>query len=157
MRGSLTLVALGTLLVSACGPAPAPSPAPLPAAGGEHAVMVIFKNELGNSFRPERLEVALDGQLLFMKAAETGLAEAPQLVLARDLPLPAGAHVLTLQLVLRGHGHGVFAYLKDYKFTVRSSHEFQARHGLVITIRAHALVDAPIDKRPAVRFEESLR
>jgi hypothetical protein len=154
------------LLASACGagttgsaPPAAPVAPAAPAAGpaGEHAVTFVFADEMGSAFRIERLDVALDGRPLYVKAAATGLAEKRQLVLARDLPLPGGEHALDLQLVFRGHGEGVFAYLKGYTFRVKSRHVFQAQPGLVVAIHARERPDGPLEQRPFVQFEEGFR
>jgi hypothetical protein len=158
-----TVLALGALGASACGPGaagsrpPAAGPPPAAAPGGEHAITVVFANELSAAFRPETLEVGLDGRPLFLRTAAAGLAEQREILVARDLPLPAGDHVLLLRLGLRGHGEGVFSYLKGYTFTVRSSHTFRPKPGLVVTIHAHERPQMPLDQRPAVRFEETLR
>jgi hypothetical protein len=154
------LVTLAVLFGSACGPgaggtrAPAAAPAPL---DGDHPGTFIFANEMGQGFRLEHLDVGIDGRRLFTKASDTGLAEERQLLLARDLPLPAGAHVLLVQLTLRGHGEGVFSYLKGYTFKVRSSHTFWVKPGLVVATHARERPGVPLEQRPFVHFEEALR
>ena len=154
-RGLLVAVLLAAACGPDAGPRPPTGPAP-PPAGGEHAVSFAFANELGAAFRLVRLEVAVDGRLLFVRAAET-LADEREILLAGDLPLAAGEHTITLHAGLRGDGKGVFSYLREYRFTVRSSHRFQARPGLVVTVHLHERFDVPIDQRPAVRFEEGVR
>lgn len=153
---------MGMLLASACGGGsaggqPAAILAPTLAPGGEHAIAFAFANEMGTGFRLESIDVGLDGRQLYLKTAATGLADEREILLARDLPLPAGEHVVELKLVFRGQGEGVFSYLKGYTFTVRSRHVFQARPGLVIGIHARERTGGPLEQRPYVQFEETLR
>jgi hypothetical protein len=155
------LLTLGVLLASACGSGSAggqpPAMAQVAPPGGEHAITFVFANEMGTAFRLERIDVGLDGRQLYLKAAATGLAEEREIQLARDLPLPAGEHVVDLELIFRGNGEGVFSYLKGYTFKVRSRHVFQARPGLVIGIHARERTGGPLEQRPHVQFEETQR
>jgi hypothetical protein len=156
--GPIIAAALVAAGCGGSGPAPPPAAPAAPAAPGvEHPVGFEFANEIGPGFRLQRLDVLLDDRPLYTRTGETGLAEERRIRLAADLPLPAGEHTLTLHAVLRGDGQGVFAYLKEYKFTVRSSHRLQARPGLVVTVRLRERPNAPIEQRPHVTFEEALR
>jgi hypothetical protein len=63
-------------------------------------------------------------------------------------------------LELRGHGYGVFSYLRGYRFEVRSSHSFTVTEGKAVTLRAIAYekggVTTPLEQRPAVRYIENV-
>jgi hypothetical protein len=76
-----------------------------------------------------------------------------------DVAVPAGAHELRVRLQYQGNGFGVFAYLKGYKFDVRSSHSIIAPPGelTVVTVVGHEKggVTTPLEERPAVRWIES--
>ena len=71
-----------------------------------------------------------------------------------------GNHTISVTMVFRGHGYGIFTYLKGYRFTVRSSHTFTAAEGRqnVITVRAFEKgnVTTELKDRPAIKFEISL-
>ncbi len=99
--------------------------------------------------------LAVDGELAFD-------ANDPELFARERWPLleselGPGTHELGVLLVLAGNGHGVFAYLREYRFEVRSSHELtidrDSRPGVVV-IEAYEKdgLATPLEQRPAVRF-----
>jgi hypothetical protein len=73
-------------------------------------------------------------------------------------PIAPGSHTISVMLLYRGHGYGVFKYLNKYKFTVRSSHTFTAAEGKAIKIEVIGFerggITTPLEKRPAVDFKE---
>jgi hypothetical protein len=62
---------------------------------------------------------------------------------------------------LRGHGYGVFSYLRGYKFEVKSSHAFTITEGKTIQLEAVAWekggVTTPLEQRPALRYVEKVK
>jgi hypothetical protein len=77
---------------------------------------------------------------------------------AFDGGVPSGDHVLDVHLRCRGSGHGVFSYLSQYRFDVRSSLAFALMPGDRLGLRAVAWErgdeTTDLSDRPAVRFEE---
>ncbi|MCX7808083.1 MAG: dihydrolipoamide acetyltransferase, partial [Deltaproteobacteria bacterium] len=71
-----------------------------------------------------------------------------------------GDHNLTVNLEYRGHGYGIFSYLKGYRFRVRSSYTFNVPEGKSVTLRVVAYEKggptAPLEERPAVRYLERI-
>ena len=69
-------------------------------------------------------------------------------------------HTISVHMIFRGHGYGIFSYLRGYKFTVRSSHTFTASEGRqnVITVRAYEKgnITTELKDRPAIKFEVNL-
>ena len=65
------------------------------------------------------------------------------------------------KLEYRGHGYGIFSYLKGYRFKVSSSHTFTAAEGKATTLRVVGYEKggptAPLEERPAVRYIERVR
>ncbi len=120
---------------------------------------IVHENEMGRSFRLIKVVYALDGTLLFRAADDTN---ASALGMRRSFEvfdglIAPGQHTLSLLLVYRGHGEGVFSYLDKYKFTVRASQSVVVADGrdTQITVfgveRGHATT--PLEQRPAVDFE----
>jgi hypothetical protein len=64
-------------------------------------------------------------------------------------------------LEYRGHGYGIFSYLKGYRFRVRSNYSFTAPEGKAITIRVVGYEKggptAPLEERPAIRYMERIQ
>lgn len=126
------------------------------AVGGAKAT-IVHKNEIGSSLVLESVQYALDGAPLFSKVDSGGdLADRETIEVFSGNVVP-GNHNLTVRLVYRGTGYGVFSYMKGYKFNVRSSYAFTAEEGKDLTIRAVAYekggITTDVKDRPDVRFD----
>jgi hypothetical protein len=64
-------------------------------------------------------------------------------------------------LRLRGHGYGVFSYLRGYQFELKQSHSFSVTEGKEVVLDVIAWekggVTTPLEQRPGVRYLEKLR
>ena len=101
---------------------------------GAQAV-IVHENRMSSSYRLVKAVYALDGARIFSKADEEGsLGERRDLDIYDGSIVP-GEHTLTVNLEYRGHGYGIFSYLKGYRFRVRSNYSFTAPEGKAITIR----------------------
>ena len=124
---------------------------------GAQAV-IIHENRMSSSYRLVKAVYALDGARLFSKADEEGpLGDQQEFEIYNGSIVP-GEHNVTVNLEYRGHGYGIFSYLKGYRFRVRSSYTFSAPEGKRITIRVVGYEKggptAPLEERPAVRYVE---
>jgi hypothetical protein len=125
---------------------------------GARAILV-HKNEMSGSFRLEQIQYSLDGAPIFNKQDEDGskkdaLEDEFEIFNGSIVP---GAHQISVHLVYRGNGYGVFSYLSQYKFDLKTSHTFTAEEGKQTIVKivgyekgglANELKD-----RPAVRFD----
>jgi hypothetical protein len=126
---------------------------------GAQAV-IIHENRMSSSYRLVKAVYALDGARLFSKADEEGsLGEQEEFEIYNGSIVP-GEHNVTVNLEYRGHGYGIFSYLKGYRFRVRSSYTFSAPEGKRMTIRVVGYEKggptAPLEERPAIRYMEHL-
>jgi hypothetical protein len=127
---------------------------------GSKAV-IVHRNEMGNSFRLVRAVFALDGAPIFSRTGEDGEAieDSEEIELFNGSIVP-GEHTLSVSLEYRGHGYGIFSYLKGYTFKVRSSHAFTAAEGKLIQLRVVAYEKGgpttPLEDRPDVRYVERI-
>ena len=124
---------------------------------GAQAV-IVHENQMSNSYRLVKAVYALDGAPIFNKADEEGgLGEREAFDVYNGSIVP-GEHTLTVNLEYRGHGYGIFSYLKGYRFKVRSNYAFTAPEGRRATIRVVGYEKggptAPLEERPAVRYIE---
>lgn len=124
---------------------------------GAQAV-IIHENRMSSSYRLVKAVYALDGARLFSKADEEGsLGDQQEFEIYNGSIVP-GEHNVTVNLEYRGHGYGIFSYLKGYRFRVRSSYTFSAPEGKRITIRVVGYEKggptAPLEERPAIRYTE---
>jgi hypothetical protein len=118
---------------------------------------VVQEHKMGSRFRLISVRYALDGKGIYGKEdiGDTKLAKAKRTPIFSG-PIPPGPHVLTVELKWRGHGYGVFSYLRGYKFRVLSSHSFRASEGTETFIRVRAYekgnMTTPLKDRPAIKF-----
>jgi hypothetical protein len=126
---------------------------------GASRCVIRHKNEMGGQFRLIKVVYALDGVQILSKADDTGrLSEMGEFDVYNGAIQP-GTHTITVQLVYGGSGYGVFSYLKNYKWNVRSSNSFTAADGkaTLVTVVGYEKggITTNIDEKPAVDFRVS--
>lgn len=127
--------------------------------GGGIGARASIKHEskMGGSFRMVKVLYALDGTQIYSKADDTGNLDEMKTFDVLSGPIAPGNHTLSVMIIYRGWGFGVFEYLKKYKFTVRSSHTFTVAEGKLtdITVVGYERGGAttPMEKRPAIDFK----
>jgi hypothetical protein len=127
---------------------------------GAKAVLV-HENQMGSNFVLESASYSLDGAPLFNKIDTDGdLSDRERIELFAGSIVP-GNHNISVNLVYRGSGFGVFSYLKGYKFKIRSSYAFTAEEGKVTTVNVVAYekggITTDLQDRPAVRYDVELK
>jgi hypothetical protein len=97
----------------------------------------------------------LDGEVIH-NARYGALDEAPNSIWLYTGLVPAGDHVLQFLANLGGDGEGDLSYLRGYRFTVKSSHAFQApaSRRLRLCVRLWEKAGVPMVERPALRYVE---
>lgn len=130
--------------------------------GGARAE-IIFKNDLSNAFKLTGVIFVLDGVVQYNRQddSEAGLLESRKQIPIFSGSIPPGDHTLQVVLRLRGHGYGVFSYLRGYKFDLKSSHSFTITEGKTVQLDTVAWekgdVTTPLEQRPAIRYESNVR
>ncbi len=119
--------------------------------------VVFHENDMGSSFVLESAAYALDGAAIFTKVDNGGdLADKQSFEIFNGQIVP-GNHQISVRLVYRGHGYGLFTYLEDYKFRVQSSYTFNAEPGRVSVVRVVGFekggITTDLKDRPAVRYD----
>jgi len=120
--------------------------------------VIVHENKMSASYKLVKVVYALDGAPIFNRADEEGgLSDRPEFDIYNGSIVP-GEHTLTVNLEYRGHGYGIFSYLKGYRFKVRSSYSFSAPEGKAVNLRVVAYEKggptAPLEERPAIRYQE---
>jgi hypothetical protein len=128
--------------------------------GGARAE-IKFTNDMSNAFKLTRALFVLDGAVQYNKQDDTGALSDQKEIPIFSGSIPPGDHTLQVLISLRGHGYGVFSYLRGYKFDVKSSHSFTITEGKTIEVDAVAWekggVTTPLEQRPAVRYSEKVK
>jgi hypothetical protein len=125
-------------------------------AGSQTAI--VHENKMSASYKLVKVVYALDGAPIFNRTDEEGgLGDQTEFEVYNGSIVP-GEHTLTANLEYRGHGYGIFSYLKGYRFKVRSSYTFTAPEGKAVEVRVVGYEKggptAPLEERPAVRYQE---
>lgn len=125
--------------------------------GGGQA-LIVHENRMSEGFKLVRVAYALDGAPIFTKADEEGtLGDQREFEVYNGSIVP-GEHTLTVSLEYRGHGYGVFSYLKGYRFKVRSTYTFAVPEGRVATVVVVGYEkggpSTALEDRPAIRYIE---
>ena len=126
---------------------------------GSKAVLV-HRNEMGSSFYLESAAYALDGAPIYTKVDVDGDLEKREEFEIFNGRIVPGNHQISVALVYRGHGFGLFSYLEGYKFRVQSAYTFNAEPGKVNTIKVVGFekggLTAELKDRPAVRYDRAV-
>jgi hypothetical protein len=117
---------------------------------------VVFRNEMGGSFRLVKATFLLDGGPIFNKADDSGNLAEREVINLFDGPVMPGDHTVSTVLHFRGHGYGIFSYLKGYAFKTRSSRTFTVNEAKALKLEIVAYekggVTTPLEERPDIRY-----
>lgn len=117
---------------------------------------IIHENRMGSSYKLVKVVYALDGAPIFNRADEEGsLGDREEFDVYNGSVVP-GEHTLTVVLEYRGHGYGIFSYLKGYTFTTTAAETFTAAEGKSTVVRVIGYEKGgpttPLGERPAIRM-----
>lgn len=123
--------------------------------------VIVHRNEMGSSFTLEQVSYSLDGAPILNKTDQNGdLDDKEEIELFNGSIVP-GNHNLSVFMLYRGNGYGVFSYLKGYTFKIKSSYAFTAEEGKVTTIRIVGYekggITTDLKDRPAIRYDVEVK
>ena len=117
---------------------------------------IMFRNEMGGSFKLVKAVVLLDGGPIFNKSDEGGSLADRDVISLFDGPVMPGDHTLSVVLQYRGHGYGIFSYLRGYQFKTKSSRAFTVNEGKAMKMEVVGYekggATTPLEERPDVRY-----
>lgn len=127
-------------------------------AGAE--AQIVHRNEMGSTFRLEKVVYSLDGAPIFSRVDVDGDLDGQEEVEIFNGPIVPGNHTVSVVMVYRGHGFGIFSYLSGYQFTLRDSHTFRAEEGKRLRLKVVAFerggITTDLKDRPYIRFEPQI-
>ena len=117
-------------------------------------LVVVHESKMGKAFKLIELRYSLGSEKLYYKTTQDEKLELIQREEVFRGVIEPGRHSLHVHIVYQGQGHGVFSYLKGYKFAVKSKHKFRVNPGQTVTVTVTGF-ERNIDvlaERPAVRW-----
>jgi hypothetical protein len=131
---------------------------------GARAILV-HKNEMSGSFKLEEVKYSLDGAPIYAFSPEESDpkgsaanrdAQSDEFEIFNGSIVP-GSHQISVYLVYRGNGYGVFSYLNQYRFPIKSSFTFTAEEGKQTTVKIVGFekggLATELKDRPSVRYD----
>jgi len=122
--------------------------------------MILHNDQMGSSFRITKLIYSLDGTQVFARSDETG--DSMYKSKNYDIfsgPIAPGNHSLQVVATYRGHGYGVFEYLRKFNFTARGTATFTTGEGKISKVECKGFekggAATPMEKRPAIECKVS--
>ena len=135
------------------GPASRPSPpASRPAGIRPTRLRIKFQNHMGPLYRLVSLVVLLDGMYIYKRSDDTGMLDRTGDLLIYDGAVAPASHTVSVKLVYRGAAMGLFAYRRQYIYTLRSSHTLPAAYGRRTTVLVRGYRRGNIFWRPENRM-----
>ncbi len=117
--------------------------------------LITHANDMGSSFRLIKLIYTLDGTQVFVRSDDS--AENLYKTKSFDIfagPIAPGNHNIASVATYRGHGYGVFEYLKKYTFVANGKQSFTAGEGKISKVECKGLEKGgpttPMEKRAAI-------
>ncbi len=128
---------------------------------GGATVSIVHKNEMGPNFLLTEAQYFLDGALVWSEVDERGKSlTEKRLVPVWEGNIVEGSHTLTVSLVYKGNGTGVFKYMSGYVMRLKDSITFTAEPGKVVSVQAVGYESGNFTtemiERPAIRFDTNL-
>ncbi len=117
-------------------------------------LLVLHENNLGKAFEIESVEYKLDGFTVYTSDDVTRLKGQNMLVVFDASVLP-GNHTMDVVYTLRATGYGLFTYMEEYRFELRSQYHFSTPRDHAVELAVEAVdrgVGAELRDRPALKF-----
>lgn len=122
-------------------------------------VRISHVNDLTRGYAVRSLRYYLDGKQLYVWDVESGTPFPEELEL-RNESVASGEHIVQVIMELTGRGSGVFNYVEDYVFTLKSSEKIDVAQGRVTTVRVLATSRAKgasrWEDRPRIVYQASV-
>jgi hypothetical protein len=122
-------------------------------------VSIHHTHEVGSTFKLESITYTLDGFEVYSayNSPKNSLEDLNDTPIYAGSLLP-GEHMIVVDMVFRGKGYGVFSYLNQYLFKVKSRYNFSVEEGDVISLKVTSFDEGsfltPLKNRLKVKFNK---
>lgn len=121
---------------------------------------LIHDNRMGGSFYLKRAAYSIDGRPVYSSSDKNGSLNNKKSFTVFNESVSPGPHRITVSMRYVGNGFGIFSYLRQYKFNIRSSYPFRAQEGKIMEIKVVPYQKGwtvPLQKRAALKYEVKIR
>lgn len=124
-------------------------------------LLLVHEDQMGAGFQLVQRHFFLDGMPLHQDTDETGekFKNEGEIIIF-DGPIIEGTHTLTVSLVYRGAGAGLFSYLDGYNFQLKDSFTFTTEQGKITTNKVVGFEQGDFTtsflERPAIRMDSEV-
>ncbi len=124
-------------------------------------LLLLHENQMGSGYALVQRHFFLDGMPLHQDADDTGerFKNEGEIIIF-DGPIVEGTHTLTVSLVYRGEGAGLFSYLDGYAFHLKDSFTFTTEQGKITTNKVVGFEKGDFTtsyvERPALRLDSEI-
>jgi hypothetical protein len=119
-----------------------------------------FNNKFSGAWHVVEAIFVLDGAVQYKKSDDTGVLAKQATIPIFSGSIPTGDHTLQVMLKLRGHGFGVFSYLRGIEADVKSSYSFTLSDGKVIDLKVVGWEKGgpttPVEEQPDIIFNSTV-
>lgn len=120
-----------------------------------------FNNKFSGAWHVVEAIFVLDGAVQYKKSDDTGVLAKQATIPIFSGSIPTGDHTLQVMLKLRGHGFGVFSYLRGIEADVKSSYSFTLSDGKVLDLKVVGWEKGgpttPVEEQPDIIFNSTVR
>ena len=121
----------------------------------EAKAIIVHSDEMGPSFKLQRVIYHLDGDKIYYQDENSGSLEGKERFEVYSANVLPGNHVLSVEMTYRGDS-SVFTYMKDYVFRLRANFTFYATKGKITRVESVGYKKGDITwdltKRPSITF-----
>lgn len=120
-------------------------------------ISVLHTHQVGSTFKLESITYTLDGFEVYhaVNDRENSLEKLTDKPVYEGSLLP-GDHLVVVDMVFRGKGYGIFSYLNQYLFKVKSRYSFNVVEGDVVSLKVTSYDKGsfltPLKERLQVKF-----
>lgn len=121
-------------------------------------ISVLHSHKVGSTFKLESITYTLDGFEVYgaVNDKDNSLEKLSETPVYEGSLLP-GEHLLVVDMIFRGKGYGIFSYLNQYLFKVKSRYSFNVVEGDVVTLKVESFDKGsfltPLKERLRVKFD----
>jgi len=120
-----------------------------------------FNNKFSGAWHVVEAIFVLDGAVQYKKSDDTGVLAKQATIPIFSGSIPTGDHTLQVMLKLKGHGFGVFSYLRGIEADVKSSYSFTLSDGKVLDLKVVGWEKGgpttPVEEQPDIVFSSTVR